>query len=179
MVVTFITGNPKKAEYLERLLGLPIKHRAIDLPERQSLDLSEIVHHKVLAAYEQVREPVLVEDVGLFCPALGDLPGPLIKWFLDALTLEEFCRLFDGKDRAVTARSCFGYFDGHREQYWYGELDGQITKHPSQHPGFGWDPIMIPNGFDIPRNELSPIDDEATYRQLKPIAAIKEFLEKE
>ncbi|MBB1579878.1 non-canonical purine NTP pyrophosphatase, partial [Candidatus Saccharibacteria bacterium] len=45
--VTFITGNPHKADYLSRMLGLPLKHRAVDLTEIQSTSLEEIVEHKV------------------------------------------------------------------------------------------------------------------------------------
>jgi len=37
--ITFITGNPKKAEYLEKYLGFPIMHEKIDLDELQSLSL--------------------------------------------------------------------------------------------------------------------------------------------
>ena len=52
--ITFITGNQKKADYLARYLGFPIEHQKIDLDEIQSLDLREIVEHKVKQAYEKV-----------------------------------------------------------------------------------------------------------------------------
>jgi hypothetical protein len=55
--ITFITGNQQKADYLGRYIGVPIKHQKMDLEEIQSLDLEEIVTHKVL-------------------------PGPFIKFFL-------------------------------------------------------------------------------------------------
>ena len=41
--VTFITGNQHKADYLSRMLGLPLKHRAVDLTEIQSTSLEEVV----------------------------------------------------------------------------------------------------------------------------------------
>ncbi len=52
--ITFITGNQKKADYLAKYLGFPIEHQKIDLDEIQSLDLREIVEHKVKQAYEKV-----------------------------------------------------------------------------------------------------------------------------
>lgn len=52
--ITFITGNPKKADYLEKYLGFPIEHTKLDLDEIQSLDLYEVVEHKVKQAYEKI-----------------------------------------------------------------------------------------------------------------------------
>lgn len=61
----FITGNQNKADYLSRYLGFHVEHRKIDLDEIQSLNLNEIVEHKVRQAYEKVQGPVIVEDVSL------------------------------------------------------------------------------------------------------------------
>lgn len=72
--ITFITGNAKKAEYLEKYLGFPVAHEKLDLDEIQSLDLREIVEHKAKQAYEKIGSPVLVEDVSLEFTALGRLP---------------------------------------------------------------------------------------------------------
>lgn len=79
--ITFITGNQQKADYLSRYIGVPIKHQKMDLEEIQSLDLEEIVTHKALAAYKKIDEAVIVEDVSLEFEALGQLPGPFIKFF--------------------------------------------------------------------------------------------------
>ena len=72
--ITFITGNQKKVEYLRKYLGIPLEHRKIDLDEIQSLDLREIVEHKVKQVYESIRSPVLVEDVSLVFEDWGNLP---------------------------------------------------------------------------------------------------------
>lgn len=49
-------------------------HEKIDLDEIQSLDLREIVEHKVRQAFEKTGKPVLVEDTSLRFEALGNLP---------------------------------------------------------------------------------------------------------
>lgn len=59
--VTFITGNTNKAEYLEELLGLKIKHKKLDLDEIQSLDINKIVEHKAKQAFDLIKSPVLKE----------------------------------------------------------------------------------------------------------------------
>lgn len=76
--VVFVTGNQKKAEYLSNYLGHPVDHQKIELEELQSLDLRDIVRHKVHQAYAAVQRPVIVEDVSLEFAALGRLPGPFI-----------------------------------------------------------------------------------------------------
>ena len=177
MSLTFITGNQNKADYLEKLLGLPLNHQKIDLSEIQSLDLEEIVRHKASSAFEIVKTPVLVEDVGLEFTALGRLPGPFIKWFIDDLGLEGLCRLLDGKDRGCVARCVFGYFDGKTEAYFAGECYGSVPKEPAIGHGFGWDPIFIPNGHDVTRGELSRAEEEAVYLKIKPIEAVRLFLQ--
>ena len=72
--ITFITGNQKKADYLAKYLGFPIEHMKLELDEIQSLDLREVVEHKVRQAYEKVRKPILVDDVALEFSTLGRLP---------------------------------------------------------------------------------------------------------
>lgn len=102
----FITGNQHKAEYLARLLAMPIEHRSIELEELQSVSLEKIVEHKARQAYQAVGQPVLLEDVALGFVALGGLPGPFIKFFTELDDgLEKLCRMLDGFDdrRAVAA----------------------------------------------------------------------------
>lgn len=54
--ITFVTGNQKKAEHLMKYLGLEVLHEKVDLDELQSLDLREIVEHKVRQAYEKIKK---------------------------------------------------------------------------------------------------------------------------
>jgi non-canonical purine NTP pyrophosphatase (RdgB/HAM1 family) len=174
--VTFVTGNQKKADYLANYLGFPVEHVKIDLDEIQSLDLKEVVRHKVRQAYVQVQGPVLVEDASLEFTALGRLPGPLLKWFIQELRLERLCGLLDGKDRAAVARCVFGYFDGTEERYFEGGMAGTIADKPMGDHGYGYDPIFIPEGYTITRAQMSEEDDKKTYLQIKPLAQVKEFL---
>lgn len=174
--VVFITGNQSKADYLAKYLGHPVEHIKMDLDEIQSLDLREIVGRKMRQAFEKAGRPVLVEDVSLEFTALGRLPGPFIRWFLDEMSLEKICALVDGKDRSAIARCVFGYYDGKEEKYFEGSMRGSVPEKPAGKSGFGWDSIFIPEGYSVTRAELSLEDDEKTYTQVKPFAQVKEFL---
>lgn len=175
--LTFITGNQNKADYLSKYLGFPVEHIKIDLDEIQSLDLSEIVEHKVKQAYEKVGGPVIVEDVSLEFGALGKLPGPFIRFFVDEVPFENICSMLDGKTRKATARCVFGYYDGQVLKLFEGKLGGEIANTPAGENGYGWDKIFIPDGYTVTRAELSEEDDRKTYLQIKPFAELKLFLE--
>lgn len=174
--VTFITGNQSKADYLAKYLGFPVKHVKLDLDEIQSLDLKKIVEHKVMQAYKEVQGPVLVEDVSLEFEALGGLPGPFIRFFVEEVPFETICSMIDGQTRKAIARCVFGYYDGQNVKLLEGSLKGDIAEVPAGEKGFGWDRIFIPEGYACTRAELSEEDDQKTYMQIKPFAALKEFL---
>ena len=175
----FITGNQNKADYLANMLGISLEHQKVDLDEIQSTSLDEIVTHKVKQAYDIIGKPVLVEDVALGFTALGGLPGPFIKFFIDAPNgLEKMCRMLDGfDDRSARVDTVFAYYDGKNLELIRGGLDGAIADAPVGENGYGFDRVFIPNRYNgRTRAQLSPAEDEATYTTMKPFAAVKEFL---
>jgi inosine triphosphate pyrophosphatase len=175
----FVTGNKHKAEYLSRQLGIKLDHQKVELDELQATDLHVIVEHKLKQAYEVIKRPVLVEDVSLSFNALGDLPGPYIKWFIEHAGLEACCRMLDGfDDRSAVIRCTFGYFDGDRMEFFDSELPGMISDRPRGENGFGFDTFFINEGYEITRAEMSQEENERTYaQQMKPFGKVKKFLE--
>lgn len=176
--ITYITGNQKKAEYLENFLGYPILHYKIDLDEIQSFDLKKIVKHKLKQAYDLIKKPVVVEDTSLEFKACGKLPGPFIKHFLEQLSEEDICSFLNGKDRSAIAKCVFGYFDGEEEVYFEGSMNGVIAEKPAGTGGYGFDRIFIPEGFKVTRAEQNEKDHKIVYLKIKPIMQLKYFLEK-
>lgn len=174
----FITGNKAKADYLSRQLGVDLDHQKIDLVEIQSADLHEIVAHKLVQAYGVCQRPVLVEDVSLEFNALGNLPGPYIKWFVDQAGDEACCKMLDGfEDRSAVIRCTFGYYDGVKIRYFDSELPGSISDKPRGKNGFGFDRFFINEGYSITRAEMSQEENERTYAEsMKPFGKVKDFI---
>lgn len=170
--LTFITGNPAKAAQLSRHLAFPIQHKKLDLPEVQSLDLDEVVRYKAKEAYSVLRQPVLVEDTGLSFNAMGQLPGPLIKWFLKELGNAGLCTLLDNySDRSAIAKVVCGIYDGKTMNLFSGEANGSISSIPKGDEGFGWDPVFIPHGATKTWGEMTP--DEQNETSMRRIALKK------
>lgn len=174
----FITGNQHKADYMARQLGFTLEHTALNLDEIQSTDMHDIVSHKLRQAYALIRQPVLVEDTSLSFAALGELPGPFIKWFLEHAGAEACCRMLDGfADRSAIIRCTFGYSDGKIFQYFDSTMHGSISMTPKGKNGFGFDQIFIMHGDTRTRAELPQDIVEHTYaEQMKPFAQLRDYL---
>ena len=171
MKLTFITGNAGKAKYLADYFHIPVDHVELDLSEIQSLNLEAIVREKATKAYEVIKKPVLVEDVSLSCKGIGGLPGPFVKWFIEAVKPEGICRFLDGHDRSATATVSYALHDGKEITVFTGSVKGTIAEHPRGANGFGWDPIFIPEDKSKTFAEMSPDEKHATSMR-------KEALEK-
>jgi inosine triphosphate pyrophosphatase len=103
--------------------------------------------HKCLAAVQLVGEACLVEDTCLQFDALGGMPGPYIKWFLDSMGTAGLVKLLAGfEDKKATALCTMGYCEGpgHPVVIIKGECRGTIVS-PRGAGNFGWDPIFQPD----------------------------------
>ncbi|MDD3032754.1 MAG: RdgB/HAM1 family non-canonical purine NTP pyrophosphatase [Candidatus Pacebacteria bacterium] len=142
-----ITGNKNKVKEFEEILGFKIKSLSLDLEEIQEVDIEKVSEYKARKAYEKTKEPIIVEDIGLFFDELNGLPGALIKWFEKRLSYEEICNLIK-KNRKATAKICITYFNGKKIKQFIGEIKGTISDKPRGENGFGWDCIFIPKGSE-------------------------------
>ena len=176
--VTFITGNPKKAEFLATYLGFELEHKSLDLDELQSLDLKEISEHKARQAFAAIGRPVLVEDISFSIEALGGLPGPFIKWFIAEVGFEKLCRLADLTDtRRATTAVCYVYFDGTKPILFEGQLQGTIPDHPRGSDGFGWNGIFIPDGSTKTNAEMNAKEiEQFSLRTKTAYPELRKFL---
>lgn len=170
--ITFITGNQDKADQLARDSSHPILHKKIDLTEIQSFDPLKIAEHKAKEAYRQIKNPVLIEDTSLTFLALGKLPGPYIKWFLQELGNDGMCKMLDAfSDRKAHCIVTFVLYDGEKMHVFADEAAGSVADKPRGTRGFGWDPIFIHEGFTKTRGEMT--SEEYTQTSPRRIAVEK------
>lgn len=176
--ITLVTGNVHKVKYFKQYCSYPVDHIDLDLTEIQSLDVKKIVEHKAKEAFKKVQKSVVVEDVSLTFHAMGKLPGPLIKWFLEELGNEGLCRVLDiYKDRSATAAVTFALYDGRNMKLFTAETKGTIADHPRGSNDFGWTPTFIPEGYDITWGEMDDAEQEKTSMRRKAILKLEKYLE--
>ncbi|XP_008568850.1 PREDICTED: inosine triphosphate pyrophosphatase isoform X1 [Galeopterus variegatus] len=163
--IVFVTGNAKKLEEVIQILGdkfpCTLVAQKIDLPEYQG-EPDEISIQKCQEAARQVQGPVLVEDTCLCFNALGGLPGPYIKWFLQKLKPEGLHQLLAGfEDKSAYALCTFALSTGDPSEpvrLFRGRTLGQIVV-PRGCRDFGWDPCFQPDGYE---QTLQAWDPEST-----------------
>lgn len=168
--ITIITGNDGKLKEFERLLGVDIEKCKMDLPEVQSTDVSEVVKTKVQFAYQQLGSPCFVDDTGLTIRQWNNLPGALIKWFIDNVGNYGILKMlspFDSKEAFVT--TAIGYCDENGVKVFTGEVVGKISDQPLGNNGFGYDEIFIPEGSGKTFAEMS--DAEKDLFSMRSLAA--------
>lgn len=150
--LTFVTSNDMKLREVRMILGsdfpFDVKREDIDLYELQG-EPELISLEKCRLAAEQVDGPVFVEDTSLFLEGLNGMPGPYIKWFLDALGGNGLQELLNGRSRVAEAQCCLAFSAGKGAEpmVFKGRCKG-VIKEPSGEEGFGWDEIFVPDGAD-------------------------------
>jgi non-canonical purine NTP pyrophosphatase (RdgB/HAM1 family) len=177
--VVFVTGNLNKVKVLNHLLGYEIAHEKLDLDEFQDLDPVAIAKQKAIQAYKILKRPVLIEDTCVVFNALGKLPGPFIKWFLQELGAGGCCKLLDNfTDRSAEARVTFALYNGKDMQIIEGRLSGQISSEPRGARGFGWDFIFIPEGSTKTYGEMDENEYYGGSVRSTVVGQLKELIDK-
>lgn len=145
-----VTGNPNKVEEAERALGRTVEAAPLDLPEIQSLSLVEVLRAKAEEAWQRLGSPVVVEDTALELDALNGFPGPLVKWMLQAVGPEGVARQAHAlEDARVVTHCAILYKAGPKpedEVVAHGRVVGRLVLPPRGDGGFGWDPVVVPEG---------------------------------
>lgn len=158
--IIFATGNANKLKELIVIAAdsdLQFSHQQIDIDEIQSLDVQEIVEHKLREAYRQIGKPLIVEDVGAGLDSLNGLPGPFMKFFEQRLGPDALFQIQKVPNDKVTIRCIAGYYDGQRMLFGEGIVEGHITTARGDN-GFGFDSVVVPDG--------QPKGQERTYAQM-------------
>jgi XTP/dITP diphosphohydrolase len=147
----FVSRNPEKVREVTAILGrVGVKVQSIDvaIEELQTDNSDRLIRHKAIAAYERVRQQLIVEHTGLHLEYLNGLPGGLTQVFWDRLLADRFASLFGNtSDPGATARTQVAYVDGKTIFVSTGEIKGRIAKAPAGPQGFQWDCVFVPSGY--------------------------------
>ncbi|GAB0192809.1 inosine triphosphate pyrophosphatase [Grus japonensis] len=128
--------------------------------------------------WAMVRGPVIVEDTCLCFNALGGLPGPYIKWFLEKLKPEGLYKLLAGfEDKSAYALCTFAFSTGNPEEpvrLFKGQTHGLIVE-PRGPRDFGWDPCFQPNGYDQTYAELPKAVKNSISHRYRALSELSAF----
>ena len=165
--VVAATHNKGKLRELRDLLtphGVALVSAAeLDLPEPEETG-DTFVANALIKARAAISSglPALADDSGLVVPALGGAPGIYsARWagpakdFRTAMARVE--RELGQQDRRArfVAVLALAWPDG-EEALFRGEAHGHLTFPPKGERGFGYDPIFVPDGYELTFGEMGP-----------------------
>ncbi len=174
--IIFITGNKGKLSEAQSIVP-GIIGKEMDLNEIQEIDAEKIIEAKLKEAYKHHKGEYIVEDTSLYFEALNGLPGPLIKWFLQALGDKGVAELVSKyENRKALAKTLIGYISENGVvEYFSGDIKGTIVQ-PLGDEGFGWDKIFMPDGYDKTFGQMSREDKNKISMRKIAFSKLAEYL---
>jgi len=179
MDLYFLTGNKSKLKEAREILKIDVQQLDIDLPEIQEMDPQKIIGEKIKEAIKHHKGNFIVEDTSLYFEGLNGLPGPLIKWFLNALGLKGLYDMAKSSGNInAKASTMIGYYNGEKVQFIEGTTSGEIVP-PTGKTNFGWDPIFRPEGHNKTYEEMSSDEKNEVSHRGKAFSKLKKILDKD
>jgi XTP/dITP diphosphohydrolase len=138
---------------------------------------------KAKAVYDIYKEPVFADDSGLAIEQLDGRPG-----VFSARYAGEGCSFEDNNMKVISELwnlpephkakfvSTAIFYDGKNIVEAVGELEGQIIMEQRGAEGFGYDPIFIPDGYNITIAEMSFDEKNKISHRAKAFNKLKEKL---
>ena len=177
--VILATGNPGKVREFDRLLAavfevLPLP-QGLALPAETGLTFAENARLKALAVFDALGGTlaVLADDSGLEVTALGARPGIYSARFAgeDATDAQNVAKLLGELESAVDRTARFvcalcltmpavATEVAGRLIEVEGITEGTIVSEPRGLDGFGYDPVFLPEGWELTLAEASPGDKD-------------------
>jgi XTP/dITP diphosphohydrolase len=141
-------------------LGLPE-------PEEHGKTFAANAYIKAMAAAKATGKVAFADDSGLVVEALGGEPGIYsARWagegkdfrgamnHIQTLLIEKGAKEPAQRRCHFIAALCLAWPDGHTEDF-EGRVDGVAVWPPRGDKGFGYDPLFLPDGFDVTFGEMS------------------------
>lgn len=126
----YVTGNQSKFDNAQNFFtphGVKLIQAKLDTYEIQGADALLIAQSKAQQAWEQLHEPLFVNDACWIIPALNGFPGPYMKYVNQWFKPEDFINLMRGKsDRTIILRDTIVYADGNGAQTFTNDHKGEI-----------------------------------------------------
>ncbi|KZM51246.1 RdgB/HAM1 family non-canonical purine NTP pyrophosphatase [Labrenzia sp. OB1] len=170
VVASHNAGKVREINELLQPYGFDVVSAAeLDLPEPEETGLTFEANAalKAQAAAQASGLPSLADDSGFCVQALNGDPGiysarwagPDKDFAMAMRTIEEKLHSLgatapEQRRGSFVAVLCLAWPDGH-EEYFRGEVDGEVVWPPRGTQGFGYDPVFLPDGRDRTFGEMT------------------------
>ncbi len=187
-ILIFATNNKHKIEEASHILkekynivSLADKGFTQDIPETEPT-LEGNASLKAWHIYNHFNQDCFADDTGLEVEALDGAPGVFSARYAGdnhdfSLNVTKLLENLKGVDnRKARFRTVISLIINGKEQQFKGIVNGKIIDDRKGHFGFGYDPVFVPDGFDITMAEMPPeLKNEISHRA-RALHSMAEFL---
>ena len=186
--IVFATNNAHKLSEVKAVLGdgyklVTLREMGIteDIPETGAT-LDENASIKARYVYERTGLDCFADDTGLEVEALDGAPGVhSARYATDghdfAANNAKLPRELEGKEnRRARFRTVISLIRNGIEEQVEGIVEGRIATSMTGSKGFGYDPLFIPDGYDISFAEMSAEQKNAISHRGRAVAALVKIL---
>ena len=171
VIASHNTGKVREIEDLLDPYGIEIVSAAelgLPEPEETGLTFAANAELKALAASREAKLPALADDSGLAVAALDGQPGiysarwagPARDFFKAMERVEQDLGSNPDRGARFVSALSLAWPDDHCETY-AGQINGTLVWPPRGELGFGYDPMFLPDGYEMTFGEMAPDDKHA------------------
>ncbi|WP_099367067.1 non-canonical purine NTP diphosphatase [Sphingobacterium sp. 1.A.4] len=166
MELVFATNNAHKLEEVQQMIGDRFKLLSLadigcheDFPET-GVTFKENAQQKTDYLKERFNVDCFGDDSGLEVDALQGEPGVYSARYAGTRDMEKNIdlvleKLGDNANRTARFKTVISLNMNNEQHFFEGSIEGRIINERIGTKGFGYDPIFIPNGYDITFAEMS------------------------
>lgn len=186
--LVFATNNQHKLEEVRMVLADKLEIVSLnelgcfdDIPETaDTLEGNALI--KAQYIYEKFGLDCFADDTGLEVDALGGEPGVYSARYAgeDSNAQNNMHKLLknlgENSNRTAHFRTVIALIEGDEIRYFEGKINGKIAYEPRGDAGFGYDPIFIPEGYNISFAEIgAEVKNTISHRALA-VGKLTEYL---
>lgn len=187
MDLVFASNNQHKVEEVQAIIGSKINLKSLneinchdEIPETGDTFV-ENAGQKSRFVYERFHLDCFADDSGLEIDALNGEPGVHSAHFSGSRDFQENINLvltrLEGKaNRKARFKTVISLILSGKEYLFEGIIEGKISMSQSGQKGFGYDPIFIPEGYDISFAEMSAEEKNKISHRAKAMEKLIQFL---
>lgn len=188
MELVFASNNAHKLTEIQAILPSQIILKSLsdigftqELPETTGT-ISGNALQKAKTLFQLTGHPCFADDTGLLVKALDDKPGVDTAHYAgierNALAnMQKVLNELNGhSNREARFITVIAYVDGNREHVFEGEVKGRIAEQITGDGGFGYDPIFIPEGFELSFAELPVTTKNSISHRARAMALFVDWL---
>ena len=187
MDLIFATNNQHKLEEVQQLVGAKFHLKSLvdvgcvdDIPETGNT-FKENAHQKSRYIFEHYNQNCFADDSGLEVEALNNEPGVYSARYSGTRNTTQnlnlvLDKLGNNKNRKARFVTVISLIIAGEEYFFEGTIEGHITAAPSGSDGFGYDPIFIPNGYDVTFAEMDIQNKNQISHRARAVQQLIHFL---